>query len=86
MPVKSITRLPSKERMQKALEVIEGLTLEFDPFCGPKINFSGHSMQEKKELIYKFAHVGLDRCNNPHYDWVQELNECHSNMKKKRVI
>jgi len=56
----------------KALAVIEGLTLEAIP------------TKELVELCYKFAHIARGRC--PHEDWVQELDEVYKALVKNRVI
>jgi len=61
-------------RKDKALLVIEGMILATEP--GDE--FSG--------AIYKFAHVGLGDCRNPHEDWVKELEKTYRKLVKHRII
>ena len=65
----------TKSIKTKALETIEGLTL-------------GDIKPDEKviENCYKFAHVALARCKNPHTDWGQELEETHKLLKVNGII
>ncbi len=70
----------------KALEVIEELTCN-DDFGAPDAS------PEKKLLtkIYCFVHVARGHCENPHEDWVAELEKYHKHLcggkheSKKRI-
>jgi len=59
-----LNRNPSIER--KALLLIEAYVM-------PDINWK--SEQAMKDAIYRFAHVALCTCENPHKDWVKKLED-----------
>ena len=61
-------------RATKALRVIEGMMVVTEP--------------ENKMLMacYKFAHVGLGNCGNAHQDWVVELDDMYSRLRREGVI
>jgi len=59
----------------KALSVIEGLTLgDFSP-------------DEKiLQACYRFSHVALGRCQNPHTDWLDELDSTYRALVDGGII
>jgi hypothetical protein len=56
----------------KALMVIEGLSLL--------------ACENKDDPIYRFAHVAIGDCNNPHGDWREELNRTWRELIEKGII
>lgn len=60
----------------RALRVIEGLTF-------PDIT---NDPKEKLEEIYKYAHIGVGDCENPHEDWCEELLEAEEALVKMGII
>ena len=59
----------------KALEVIEEITCN-DDYGAPNCN----NDQKLLCLIYKFVHIARGHCENPHEDWVKELNDLHKRI------
>jgi len=60
----------------KALVAIEGLMFDdIEMTC-----------EDKLARIYKFAHVALGTCQNPHEDWVRELDETLEALERFGII
>ncbi len=62
---------------EKALMTIEELTCNDD--------FSMKETPECKLLcaIYRYAHIGLGRCQNPHEEWARELDQVYEKIAKR---
>jgi hypothetical protein len=56
----------------KALLTIEGICLA--------------SGRAELDSIYTFAHVANGHCENPHEDWVRDLDATYKQLKKDGVI
>lgn len=67
-------RIAEADIKAKALYTIEGMILGVEP--------------ENKMLnaCYKFAHVALGHCENPHNEWLKELEETYSKLKDDNII
>ena len=59
----------------KALATIEGLTLG---------RFKADS--DIVEACFRFSHIALGQCRNPHKKWVAELNETHQKLIDNKII
>jgi len=73
---------PIEDLSEKALMVIEGMLLA----TGEGVLLPTGREYEMLQACYKFAHVGLGRCKNPHKDWVDDLNYTYDQLKKDKVI
>ena len=59
----------------KALATIEGLTCgEFKPYSNIV------------EACYRFSHIALGECENPHKDWVAELDKTFQRLIDNKII
>lgn len=63
---------------QRALNVIHGLCL-----AEQDLVMTDH---QKLELIYKYSHVGIGSCENPHEDWQKELVKDEKALVKMGII
>jgi len=71
----NLTRDEEFELKTKALEVIELIVGEDERIT-----------KKQSMAIYRFSHVALNRCNNPHLDWLEELRTQHSALKKENML
>jgi hypothetical protein len=71
--------MKTPKHYRKVLQTIEGLCLLWE---------SGTKASPDKLIgeIYRYAHIGLERCENPHVDWRKELHETHKELKKMGII
>ena len=58
----------------KALKTIEGMILATEP------------TNEMLRACYRFTHVALGACENPHQDWANELEQTYQKLVKEGVI
>ena len=66
------------EYKNMALEVIESI-------CSESSTRKGLT-QKEREMIYRYAHVAMFRCKNQHSDWMNELHNHFTKLKKANII
>lgn len=72
--MKKIEDCDYKERLLRTLLVIEGVCLTKDP------------EDKLASQIYTICHGGMNLCNNPHEDWVKEINELQNSLAENNVV
>jgi len=65
---------------QKALKVIQALTTLYED--GKQSHKDAENMLCN---IYKYSHIAIGSCKNPHKDWIKELNDMYKALKKDYI-
>ena len=66
----------------KALKVIESISSTIGTTTKKKIAVDRRDIDN----IYAYAHIASGTCDNPHKDWVNQLNEHYDRLKKMGEI
>jgi hypothetical protein len=62
----------SEELKDKALKVIEFIAM--------------NHWDRPEAIIYRISHIANGECENPHWDWVEELNQLYDKLKAEGEI
>jgi hypothetical protein len=69
------------DKIKKALEAIEGLTILWED--GDK---TGKRAKPLMDDIYRFSHIAIGNCENPHKDWWEDLDKTYKELKEGKII
>jgi len=68
------TRRERTNLQERALRVIEGMILATE------------AEDEMLQACYRFAHVGVGECGNPHANWQKEVNAMYRKLKRNGIL
>jgi hypothetical protein len=69
-----------KDIKLKALKTIEGLTMLYQD--------GKRSLKDAERIldeIYRYSHIANEHCENPHKNWMKELNDMYKALKKNYI-